>query len=48
MDDPRALISGEQIEDSEPIRDFLRSGPDYPEVVPTSSTTVPEYPISGG
>jgi len=39
-------VSGTQIEGSEPIRDFLRAGPTYPEVEPLPPTTTPDYPVS--
>lgn len=39
-------ISGEQIEGSANIRDFLRAGPTYPEVAPTTTPPPPDYPTS--
>ncbi|MDW3217387.1 MAG: hypothetical protein R8F63_02130 [Acidimicrobiales bacterium] len=39
-------VSGEGIEGSAEIRDFLRSGPTYPVVVPTTTTRPPDYPTS--
>ncbi|GJM39347.1 MAG: hypothetical protein DHS20C19_27140 [Acidimicrobiales bacterium] len=39
-------VSGEGIEGSAEIRDFLRTGPTYPVVVPTTTTRPPDYPTS--
>ena len=39
-------ISGEGIEGSAEIRDFLRSGPTYPTVPTTTTVTTPDYPTS--
>jgi hypothetical protein len=39
-------VSGTQIEGSEPIRGFLRSGPTYPVVTPPPVTAPPDYPVS--
>lgn len=39
-------VSGEGIEGSAEIRDFLRAGPTYPVVVPATTTAPPDYPTN--
>jgi len=40
-------VSGTQIEASQPIRSFLRSGPTYPVTAPTTTTPIDLYPTVG-
>ena len=40
------VISGTKLEESEPIRDFLRVGPTYPTVEPPATPTTPVYPTA--
>jgi hypothetical protein len=40
-------VSGTRIEDSEPVGDFVRSGPTYPVIAPPPPPVV-EYPVTGG
>ena len=40
-------VSGTQIEASQPIRAFLRSGPTYPITTPTTTTPIDLYPTVG-
>lgn len=38
--------NGSEVEESTPIRGFLRAGPTYPVATPPPSTTSPSYPVS--